>query len=149
VPTARVTRTIGASAPQLWEVISDPHHLPRWWPRVVRVENVQGAGFTQVMKTAKGKVVRADFTLVRCEQAQRTLRWAQALEGSPFARLLKRAETEVRLAPTPDGATEVTIELAQSVRGLIARLGSHMVRRAAAATLEEALEGLARISAPA
>jgi hypothetical protein len=43
-------------------------------------------------------------------------------------------------------ATEVTIELRQTLNGFLARLGGYMVRRAAAATLEEALDGLERIS---
>ena len=64
VPTARRSRTIAAPVEELWEVIGDPHHLPRWWPRVNRVEDVEGDAFTEVMTTAKGKVVRADFKLV-------------------------------------------------------------------------------------
>ncbi len=42
VPSARRSRTIAARAEQLWELIGDPHHLPRWWPRVERVEDVEG-----------------------------------------------------------------------------------------------------------
>ena len=41
----------------------------------------------------------------------------------------------------------MTIELRQTLtRGLRPGFGGHMVRRAAAATLEEALDGLERIS---
>jgi uncharacterized protein YndB with AHSA1/START domain len=64
VPTARRSRTIAASVEEVWDVIRDPHHLPRWWPRVNRVEDVDGGAFTEVMTTAKGNVVRADFQLV-------------------------------------------------------------------------------------
>jgi len=154
-------------------VIHDPHHLPRWWPRVARVEDVEGDAFTEVMKTAKGKTVRADFTLVEADERARSLRWAQRVEGTPFARLLKSAETEVRLAPAGEGpssslrsaesgsingegrepaardagaATEVTIELRQTLNGFLARIGAYLVRRAAAATIDEALDGLERIS---
>ena len=45
-----------------------------------------------------------------------------------------------------DGATRVTIELRQTLTGFLPRLGSYMVRRAAVATIEEALDGLERIS---
>src|SRR4029077_10290309 len=69
VPTARRSRTIAAPVEELWEVIADPHHLPRWWPRVTRVEDVEGNAFTEVMRTAKGKLVRADFLLVRTDEA--------------------------------------------------------------------------------
>ena len=65
MPSARRTRTIAAPADELWQLILDPHHLPRWWPRVTRVEDVEGDAFTEVMRTAKGRLVRADFTVVK------------------------------------------------------------------------------------
>ncbi len=72
------------------------------------------------------------------------LRWSQQIEDTPFARLLSSAETELRLQP--DGrATNVTIELRQDLHGLFPNLGASRVRRAARATLEEALDGLERI----
>src|ERR1700678_2555463 len=97
--TARRSRTIAAPAGELWDVISDPHHLPRWWPRVTRVEDVEEDAFTEVMKTRKGKLVRADFKVLARDDAARSLTWAQLLEGSPLARVLKSAETTVRLEP--------------------------------------------------
>jgi uncharacterized protein YndB with AHSA1/START domain len=145
VPTARRTRIIAASAEELWEVICDPHHLPRWWPRVNRVEDVEDGAFTEVMKTAKGKLVRADFRLVRSDERAHSLAWQQQLEGTPFARLLSSAETRVSLEPVAEG-TSVTIELRQRLSGFFPRFGGFMVRRAAAATLDEALSGLERIS---
>jgi carbon monoxide dehydrogenase subunit G len=101
------------------------------------------------MKTRKGKLVRADFQLVESDEDARRIRWAQRIEGTPFARLLKAAETEVRLhgsaASTGGAATEVTIELRQSLSGFFPRFGGYMVRRAARATIDEALDGLERI----
>jgi uncharacterized protein YndB with AHSA1/START domain len=162
VPTARGSRTIAAPAEELWLLVRDPHHLPRWWPRVTRVEDVEGDAFTEVMRTKKGRLVRADFNLVQADDQERALHWSQRVEGTPFGRLLKSAETEVRLTPldagaaaTPAGgsspaacgeATEVTIELRQSLTGFFPRFGGFMVRRAAAATIEQALDGLERIS---
>jgi uncharacterized protein YndB with AHSA1/START domain len=145
VPTARRSRIIAAQAQELWEVVADPHHLPRWWPRVARVEDVEGNAFTEVMKTAKGKVVRADFELVSADASARTLRWEQQLAGTPFGRLLSSAATMVKLEPAAEG-TRVTIELRQKLTGILPRFGSWMVRRAAVATIEEALDGLERIS---
>jgi uncharacterized protein YndB with AHSA1/START domain len=144
VPTARRSRTISATTPELWELISDPHHLPRWWPRVTRVEDVEGQAFTEVLKTAKGRTVRADFELVESDQNAGVLRWAQQLEGTPFAGLLSSAHTAVRLESDGD-ATAVTIELIQSLNGFFSRFGSYMVKRAAGATLDEALDSLERI----
>ena len=149
MPTVRRTRTIAAPAQELWETISDPHHLPRWWPRVSRVEDVTEDAFTEVLKTGSGKAVRADFTLAERDEAARKLRWEQRLEGSPFARLLKSAETELSLEQTGgEGAlqTAVTIELRQALNGFLSRFGSYMVRKAAASTIEQALDGLERIS---
>jgi uncharacterized protein YndB with AHSA1/START domain len=149
VPTARRSRVIAAPAQQLWELLRDPHHLPRWWPRVTRVEDVADDAFTEVMKTKKGKLVRADFDVVCAEQDAGALRWRQRLAGTPFARVLSSAETELRLVPAAhaaDTATEVTIELRQTPAGLFPRLGGPMLARAAAATLEQALDGLERIS---
>lgn len=155
MPTARRSRTIAAPVEDLWELIGDPHHLPRWWPRVTRVEDVEQDAFTEVMKTRKGKLVRADFDVVLRDEAAHTLTWAQRVEGTPFASVLKSAETEIQLTPAAQ-ATEVTIELRQTMAGSSAprvglfvgfssRFGSPLVRRAATATIDEALDGLERI----
>jgi uncharacterized protein YndB with AHSA1/START domain len=169
MPDASRSRTIAAPVQELWEVIGDPHHLPRWWPRVTRVEDVEEDAFTEVMRTRKGKLVRADFRIVARDEASHSLTWSQLVEGSPFARVLKSAETEIRLTPAqaseppsrgdepeePKPATVVKIELRQEMAGyspsfglfmgFSARFGSPMVRRAARATIDEALEGLGRI----
>ncbi len=147
MPTARRTRTIAISPEELWETIRDPHHLPRWWPRVNRVEDVTETEFTEVLITGAGKYVRADFTLAVCDERERRLRWEQRVQDSPFARLLKTAETEVWLKDLGGGtraATEVTIELRQTLNGFFSRFGAYMVRRAATKTIDEALDGLER-----
>ena len=129
---------------------------------MTRVEDVEDGAFTEVFATRKGRLVRADFDLVHHDDRERTLRWAQRVEGTPFGRVLRSAETEVRLtaagaADSPHGgthngasegpsATEVTIELRQALTGFFAHFGSIMVRRAAAHTIDEALDGLERIS---
>ncbi len=155
MPTARRSRTIAAPSQQLWELMRDPHHLPRWWPRVTRVEDVEADAFTEVMKTRKGKLVRADFSVV-CDEAERTLTWVQRIEGTPFASVLESAETELRLESREETATEVTIELRQQMAAssarhnsflrLAPRFGGRLVRRAALATIDEALDGLERVS---
>jgi uncharacterized protein YndB with AHSA1/START domain len=147
MPTARRTRTIAVPPGELWETIRDPHHLPRWWPRVNRVEDVTDTEFTEVLITGAGKYVRADFTLAVCDERERRLCWEQRLQDSPFARLLKSAETEVQLKGLADGpreSTEVTIELRQTLNGFFSRFGAYMVRRAATKTIDEALDGLER-----
>jgi uncharacterized protein YndB with AHSA1/START domain len=144
MPTAKRSRNVGAPVEEVWELIGDPHHLPRWWPRVERVEDVRDGAFTEVMRTAKGKVVRADFELARTDSATHSLCWEQRLVGTPFERLLSSAQTEITLADA-DAGTEVTIELRQTLNGFFTRIGSFMVRRAALATVDEALANLERI----
>jgi carbon monoxide dehydrogenase subunit G len=128
-------------------VLGDPHHLPRWWPRVSRVESVDEHAFTEVLMSGKGKMVRADFRLLDAISLRRVV-WSQQVANTPFARILTSAETEINLSDTDAGdgpATEVTIELRQTMHGFLARMGSHLVRRAAGSTIEEALDGLERI----
>jgi len=157
--SVRCSRTIAAPADRLWDVVSDPHHLPRWWPRVERMEAVDDGAFTEVMKTRKGKTVRADFELVHADRERMSVRWDQLVQGTPFAAVLQSSETELTLTGRKgaevslDGgewgaaATEVTIELRQTLNGQRERgIGGYMVRRAARATLDEALDGLERIS---
>ena len=146
MPTARRSRTIAAPTQELWELIGDPHHLPRWWPRVTRVESVEDGAFTEVMSTRKGKLVRADFDVVESDEDRYVLRWSQRTAGTPFERVLREAETEVRLSPAAEEGTQVTIELRQVMSGMFAHVGAPMVRRAARQTLDEALDGLERIS---
>jgi uncharacterized protein YndB with AHSA1/START domain len=160
VPTVEKTRTIAASPEEVWEVVGDPHHLPRWWPRVQRVEAVEDGAFTEVLMSAKGKIVRADFKLVDTPEPWRIV-WSQQVENTPFERVLKSAETDIRLS---DGhgshgpLTEVTIELRQTLQGFrgssiyrfwftgFTRFGSPLVLRAATSTVEEALDGLESIA---
>ena len=141
MPRTARTRTLRARPDAVWEVVGDPHHFPRWWPRVERVEAVDAGRWTKVFMTRKGHTVRADFELV--DSRPPTLRaWRQEVEDSPFERVLGDAVTEVRIEPAGEGSS-VTIEQRQKLRGL-ARLGRFLVRRATARVLDEALDGLER-----
>jgi uncharacterized protein YndB with AHSA1/START domain len=139
---ARRSRTLAASPQEVWELIADPHHMPRWWPGVERMEGVEPDRFTQVFKTKRGRPVRADFRVVASEPPT-TRAWEQEVAGTPFEGVLSASVTEVRLDPVPAG-TEVTISQQQKLRGY-SRTGGFMLRRATAAKLDEALDGLARI----
>ena len=145
---ARVTRTRTVEAPvgDVWKLLSDPYNLPRWWPRTGRVENVSGDGgrrtrWTQVLETAEGRGVRADFRCVSAAEGERYV-WEQELEGTPFERHLKASRVEVRLRERGDG-TEVALAEEQSLKGM-SKLGSPLMRRARRAMLDEALEGIER-----
>jgi uncharacterized protein YndB with AHSA1/START domain len=147
VPRASRRRTIAVPRTAIWELISDPYSLPRWWPRTSRVEDVEpgepaeGRQWTTVLQTTEGRGVRADF---RCSAAavEERYSWEQQIEGTPFERHLKRSVVEIGLADSGAG-TEVALGSAQTLRGL-SRLGGPMMRRGQAALLVEALDGIER-----
>jgi len=147
MPTTRVTRTLAASPDDVWELLANPWQQVRWWPRVVRIEDVADDRFTQVLGTARGKGIRADFRV--CERARpRLLRWEQELTGTPFERILAEAVTTVELTPAADGGgTAVAIELRQRLRGW-SRLVPFLFRRAARRQLRDALAALDEVLSP-
>jgi uncharacterized protein YndB with AHSA1/START domain len=143
---ARVTRTRTVRAPvgDVWKLVSDPYSLPRWWPRTGRVENVSGDGgrrtrWTQVLETAEGRGVRADFRCVSAAEGERYV-WEQELEGTPFERHLSSSRVEVGLRGRDEG-TEVRLATVQTLKGM-SRLGSPLMRRGQGAILDEALDGI-------
>jgi uncharacterized protein YndB with AHSA1/START domain len=142
--TVRRARTVAAGAEELWELVSDPDHLPRWWPGVVRVEEASPVAWTKVLSTPKGRVVRADFTRAEAEPPRRLV-WRQELVESPFERILSEAVTEIALEPEGEAATRVELRALRRLRGL-SRLGGLMVRPATRRQLDEALDGLERVA---
>jgi uncharacterized protein YndB with AHSA1/START domain len=144
---ARVSRrrVIDADVGEVWALISDPYHLPRWWPRATRVENVhqvpggRRSHWTLVLSTKSGKPVRADYRCTSSAEPKRYA-WEQDVADTPFERIVRRSGMEILLRGA-DGGTEVTLESEQALRGL-SRLGSPMMRRANKRTLAEALDGL-------
>jgi uncharacterized protein YndB with AHSA1/START domain len=145
MPTARRSRTVAAPPERVWETVGDPHHLPRWWPRVTRVEAVTREHFTEVLATQDGRSLRADFRVVVSKAPERRL-WEQELEGTPFERVFAAASTEIKL-DAYEGGTRVTLVVRQQVRGS-ARLGGFMVRRATGRVLDEALDALEALHGP-
>jgi uncharacterized protein YndB with AHSA1/START domain len=140
VPTVSRSREVPTAPEAVWQLVGDPYHLPRWWPRVTRVEAVAGGRFTEVLGgTKSGRSVRADFRIAEKRKGE-LLRFTQDVAGTPFERVLKEAETSIAIAPS-GGGTRVTIAVRQKLRGL-SRLGGFLVRRATRRVLDEALDGL-------
>ena len=139
---ARRSRTIQATPQQVWEVLEDPHHMPRWWPGVTRMEGVEADRWTQVFKTKRGRALRMDFRLLASEPPYQRA-WQQEVAGSPFERVLIESITEVALEEEGT-ATRVTIAQRQRLKGY-SRTGGFMLRRATSKKLDEALDGLERI----
>ncbi|HEY8637867.1 MAG TPA: SRPBCC family protein [Solirubrobacteraceae bacterium] len=140
MPTARARRTLSWPPEAVWSIVGDPRELPRWWPHVVRVENTSTRGFTEVLATARGRQVRADFRVTGHDPHERHA-WSQEIADSPFAKTFRASDTEIVLERAPEGGTEVRLKLRQRLRGL-ARLGGFIVRRAGRRQLRRALDGL-------
>jgi uncharacterized protein YndB with AHSA1/START domain len=141
VPEVTRARTVAAPHERVWELVSDPFHLPRWWPLTARVEDATALAWTSVLKTARGTTVRADYTRTEYEPPRR-IAWQQELDESPFERVFSAASTTVRLEPEGDAATRVELRAQERLRGRY-RLGGWLVRRAARRRLDEALTGIA------
>lgn len=147
MPRISRRRTVDAAPEAVWELVSDPYSLPRWWPRTTRVENVELAPggkrsqWTKVLETAEGRGVRADYRCLGSSEGRRYV-WEQQLSDTPFERVLRSSVLEIGL-DAADGGTEVELTSRQTLRGM-SRLGSPMVRRATARTLDEALDGIER-----
>jgi carbon monoxide dehydrogenase subunit G len=147
VPKTTRSRVIPADAKMIWDVVSDPYHLSRWWPKVTRIEGVQerkrGSGtlWTKVLETQAGRSIRADFRCLYSKEPT-AYAWEQEVEGSPFERVFRSSKTSINLSEAEEG-TRVTLEADQRLRGL-SRLGGFMVRRATGRQLDDALEGLAQ-----
>jgi uncharacterized protein YndB with AHSA1/START domain len=140
MPQASRSRVIEASPEDLWRVVGDPSHLSRWWPKVERVEGVRRGAFTEVMRTKKGRAIRADFHIVDADRPRRHI-WTQDLPGTPFERFLSLNETEAELEPV-DGGTRVTLTQRQKLRGLSRVGGGTLLKRATKKQLDEALDSL-------
>jgi uncharacterized protein YndB with AHSA1/START domain len=145
VPRVSRRRKIAAPRAAIWELVSDPYNLPRWWPRTLRVEGVEGSGagsqWTNVLGTSEGRGVRADFRCSEDVEGER-MAWEQLIPGTPFERHLRQYAVQVDLEDE-SGDTNVTVSASQVLRGL-SRLGSPMMRKGQGELLEEALDGLER-----
>ena len=148
MPRAGRTRVIGASRSAVWDVVSDPYHLSRWWPKVVRVEAVQerrrgtGTLWTKVLRASSGRDIRADFRCLYSKEPS-AYAWEQEVDGSPFAKVFRSAVTRIELDEA-DGATRVRLDVEQRLRGM-SRFGSFMLKRATRRQLDDALDSLQRL----
>lgn len=132
---------------EVWELVSDPYNLPRWWPRTSRVESVdrkpggKRSQWTKVLETAEGRGVRADYRCLSAAEGERYV-WEQQLAGSPFERHLRRSVVEIGLREKGED-TEVSLASEQKLRGM-SRLGSPMMRGGQRKILDQALDGIER-----
>ncbi len=148
MPKVGRSRVIEAAVDRTWELVSDPHHLARWWPLAHRVEDVRDEDgelhWTLALRSDRGTQVRADYS-GRVEVEGSRFAWTQQLAGTPFERILRSARVEIDIgaAEGPSGGSRVSLLSDERLRGL-SRLGAPMMRGAARRRLDEALENLDR-----
>lgn len=147
MPSVTRSRVVAADQATLWELLSDPHHLPRWWPQLERVEDVSEDAWTKVLRSNRGRLVRADYTRVEAAPP-RSITWRHEIEESPFEAILSDSLIRMTLEPDGEGRTRVELRADQKLRGSY-RFGGFMLRRATRRQLDEALDGLERaVGAP-
>ncbi len=144
MPVISRDRVVPAAQERLWQTVADPECLPRWWPRVLRVEDVSESGWTTVLPGSNVGTLRADYTLLEAERPRR-LRWRQEVEESPFERILRGAVTDLELEPRGEEETAVRLTARLRLRGF-SRLGGLQVRWATRKQLDEALGGLSALA---
>jgi uncharacterized protein YndB with AHSA1/START domain len=132
-------RSVAAAPDAVWALLRDPRALPQWWPRTERVEGVRGDGWTSVLRSPRGRAVRADWRLDGQEKERRRA-WSQRVEGTPFEKVLRERRIEARLEPVERGTRVVlAVELVPRRRA-----GGILLRGAVRRELDGALAGLAR-----
>jgi uncharacterized protein YndB with AHSA1/START domain len=146
MPRVGRSRVIEAAVERTWELVSDPHHLARWWPLAHRVEDVRDEdgrlAWTLALRSDRGTQVRADYSGGVTLAGER-FEWDQQLAGTPFERILRSARVliDVKGAGDPERRSLVLLTSQERLRGL-SRLGAPMMRSAAKRRLDEALENL-------
>lgn len=131
------SRVLRVAPQQLWRTVSDPKTLPQWWPGVERVEGVKSQGFTQVLRSERGAVVRADYLRTESVEPELVV-WTQQLDGTPFASVFAARAVRITLAPAGAGDTQLTLTVEQTLRGAAryAPLNKGGVRRQLTAALD-------------
>jgi uncharacterized protein YndB with AHSA1/START domain len=133
------SRYVAASPEAVWNVLREPRALPRWWPRTERVENVRPGSWTTVLRSPRGRVVRADWRLDGQDKlARRT--WSQRVDGTPFEKVLRSRRVEARIEAQGDGTRVLLRTDLESRR----RGGGLMLRGPLKRELDGALAALAR-----
>ena len=145
MPRVSRRQRLEASPGDIWRVVSDPYHLPRWWPRTQRVENVtsgprRAASGPRCWRRETGGACAPTIAASAPQRASATCS-SSSWRGHPSTGSCARP------APRSDAARagrhRVTMTAEQRLRGL-SRLGGLMMRRAMGRTLSEALNGLER-----
>lgn len=139
MPRNTVTRNLTADPDTLWKLVGDPSKLPRWWPKVERVDRRDPERFTKWVVSPRGRAVEMHYSLEEAGPGRRTV-WRQDLDAGPFARSLRSASEEIRVEQSGDGS-RLSLSLERRLRGS-ARLGAWFVWRGQRRELREAMDAV-------
>lgn len=135
----------------VWDFVSRPGNLAKWWPRVIRVEGIvgqpgtRGLTWTSLLEADSGRRVRLDFRATGADPP-RAFSWIQELADTRFEQHLKRQEYLIHLEGATGGTVlELTAET--DLKGT-AKLASLTLRKSQGKVLERALVDLRKNLAP-
>jgi uncharacterized protein YndB with AHSA1/START domain len=137
---------VEAGIDRVFDFLANPSNLTEWWPRVVRVEAIEGvpgqAGllWTSVVEADSGRRLRLDYEMVEVDPGARLI-WEHRLEGTAFGAHLVRQSTEVTVAGR-DGKATIDVRLSGELRGA-AKLAGPSLKSDQKKLLAVALERLA------
>ena len=119
---------------RVWALVSDPDRLPRWWPARDPGRGGGRRGLDdRARDAARGKTVRADYTLLESRRA-RAAAWRQELEESPFERIMLDSSLTESAGAGRSGGTRVRLADRTRLRGLRRASAAIQVRRRSRAT---------------
>jgi uncharacterized protein YndB with AHSA1/START domain len=148
VPSVTRKKVLPAGPDKVYDVISDPRRMKDWWPRVTRVEDVDGkpgrsrTRWTNVLAADSGRKLRMDYCCISATRPER-YEWEHELAGTPFEEHMVRQATEVNLRPA-SGGTEVILTATHTLRGS-ARIAGFMMRKTQKQMLDAALARLTAV----
>lgn len=145
MPSVSRKTVLPAGPDRVYDVVSDPRRLKDWWPRVTRVESMDGkpgterTRWTNVLAADSGRKLRMDYRCIGATRPERYV-WEHELSGTPFEEHLQNQTTEIRLNEKADG-TEITLTANHTLRGS-ARLAGFMMKKTQKQMLDQALTAL-------
>ena len=139
---AHTTRTIHATPEQVWNLVSDLRTVQQYNPTVTSVDLLTdaagGLGAQRRCHFADGTDVREE--IIASDEGQRL-----RLSLSEFSLPMKQLESEITLAPTADGKTQVTFTIAYDMKlGLLGRaMGATVVHHQLGKATAKMVAGMA------
>lgn len=149
----RVSRSleVPVAIDSVWDFVSRPGNLARWWPRVIRVEGVvgqagtTGLSWTSLLEADSGRRVRLDFQATTAEPPN-AFGWIQELANTQFEKHLRRQEYMILLGDLA-GGTAVELVAETDLKGS-AKLASLTLRKSQGRVLDRALNDLRQTLLP-